>query len=82
MVFFFKAPNRESLPRRRGPAKVLGVDETGATESFQSQTFKVARYCVRRRVKDSEEPEGEGPALTMPRGHGMGSMGGDMGSTP
>ena len=62
--------------------KVLEIDESGATASFQSQNFKVVRYCVRRRMKDSEVPEGDGPVLTMPRDHGMGSMGGDMGLTP
>ena len=33
-------------------------------------------------MKDSKVPEGEGPVLTMPRGHGVGSMGGSMGLTP
>ena len=59
----------------------MEIDETGVAVSFQSQTFKVARYCVRRRLMDSGEPEGEGPVFTMYRGHGMGSMGGDMGLT-
>ena len=44
-----------------GPAKVLEIDESGVTVSFQSQNFEVARYCVRRRMKDSEVPEVEGP---------------------
>ena len=43
-----KAPNRESAPRRRGPAKILDIDDAGATVKFQSQTFKVSRYCVRK----------------------------------
>ena len=33
-------------------------------------------------MHDSEVPEGEGPALTTLRDHGLGSMGGDMGLTP
>ena len=44
---FYKASNRESAPRRRGPAKILDVADTAATAKFQSQTFKVARYCAR-----------------------------------
>jgi len=53
-VIFYKAQNRKSSPRRRGPAKVLELDETGAAVYFQSQIFKVAHYCIRRRVKESE----------------------------
>ena len=44
---FFVAVNRKSEPRRRAPAKVSDIDETGATVKFHSKTFKVARYCVR-----------------------------------
>ena len=33
-------------------------------------------------MKDSEVPEGEGQVLTTPWGHGMGSLGGDMGLAP
>ena len=46
-VLFCKAPPRESAPRWRGPAKALLLDESGVTLSFQGQTFKVARHCVR-----------------------------------
>ena len=34
MVIFYKAQNRKSSPRWRGPAKVLELDETGATVNF------------------------------------------------
>ena len=49
-----------------GPAKVLEIDETGVTAHFQSQTFKVARFCVRRRVKESEvvDKDGQVPRST------------------
>ena len=50
IVLFYKAQDRGSLRRRRGPAKVLEMDESGVAMSFQSQTFKVARYFVRRRL--------------------------------
>ena len=30
--------------RRRGPAVIPGIDGTGATVNFQSQTFSMARY--------------------------------------
>ena len=81
MVLFYKAQNRTSFPRWRGPAKVIEMDESGATASFRSQTFKVARYCVRRRAKDSDLQEGDRPALTMLRDRGLGSVGEDMGLT-
>ena len=59
MVVFNKAQNRKSLSRRRGPAKALEIDESGVAVSFQSQNFRVARYCVRRRIKDSDLKEGD-----------------------
>ena len=64
MVLFYKAQSRKSAPRWRGPAKVLEIDDSEVTVSFQSQTFKVARYLLRRRMKDSEIQEGEGRART------------------
>ena len=60
IVLFYKTPNRKSSPRRRGPAKVLEIDETGVAVYFQSQTFKVARFCVRRRAKESEVVDQDG----------------------
>ena len=36
MVLFYKAQNPKSLPRRRGPAIVLQMDESGVAASFQS----------------------------------------------
>ena len=39
---------RKSQPRRRGPAFILDIDETGAMVKHQTQSFKVARYCVRK----------------------------------
>ena len=43
----------------KGPAKILDIDETGVTANFQSQTFKVARYCVRKEEgeKDLDDEE-------------------------
>ena len=41
----YKAANRKITPRRRGPAKISDIDETGVTARFQPQTFKVARFC-------------------------------------
>ena len=34
-VLFYKAPPRKSAPRWRGPAKVILMDDSGATLSFQ-----------------------------------------------
>ena len=54
-VPFYKAPPRKSPSRRRGPAKALLLDESGATVSFQGQTFKVAPHCVSKNVRASAE---------------------------
>ena len=54
---FYEAPSRKSSPRRRGPAKVLLLDESGAALAFQGQAFKVARRCVRKKVRALAEPE-------------------------
>ena len=37
------------MPRGRGPALILDVDDTGVAPKIQSQTFKVARFCVRKK---------------------------------
>ena len=42
-----------------GPAAILDIDETGVTASFQSRTFKVARYWVRKRAKESDVTDEE-----------------------
>ena len=47
---FYEDLNRRSAPRRRGSAKILKIDDAGATAKFQSQTFEVAQYCVRKKV--------------------------------
>ena len=43
-VLFYEAPPRESSSQRRGPAKVLLLDESGATLSLQGRIFKAARH--------------------------------------
>ena len=50
-ALFYKAPRRMRHPHWRGPALILGIDETGALVKFQTQSFKVARFCVRKQVK-------------------------------
>ena len=57
-VLFYKAPQKKSNPRRRGPATILDIDESGVALKFQSQTFKVARYCVRRKLDEKDLPQG------------------------
>ena len=54
-----EAASKESMPRCRGPALILDIDQTGATAKLQSQTFKVARFCARGKVeaKDVEDAE-------------------------
>ena len=62
-VVSYKASNSKGSPRRRGPAKILDVDDAGVTVKFQSQTFKVARHCVRGRL-DAQDAGGRIPATT------------------
>ena len=38
-------------------AKILDIDETGVTAKFQSQTFTVARYCVRKQMVEKDVSE-------------------------
>ena len=60
-VLFFKALNRKSQPKWSGPQCILEIDGTGATAQYQSQTFKVAKYCARREVDEKEAGGTEGP---------------------
>ena len=46
----FLAANGMGAPRRRGPAKLLDIDEARATVKSQSQRFQVARYCAREQI--------------------------------
>ena len=80
--YFIKLRNRQASFGGRGPAEVLEMDGSGVTASFRSQTFKVARYCVRRRLKKSDLQEGDRPALAMLQGRGLGSAGGRYGVDP
>ena len=48
-VLLYKASNRNSALRWRGPAKISDVDDAGVAVKFQCQTFKVARYSARVR---------------------------------
>ena len=57
-VLFYKAPQKKSNPGRPGPAAILDIDESGVVLKFQSQTFKVARYCVRRKLDEKDLPQG------------------------
>ena len=47
-VLFYKASHRKSAPRRRGPAKILAVDDAGATVKFHGRTFRVDAQDVGR----------------------------------
>ena len=79
MALFYKARSRKSSPRRTGPAKVLEIDATGETVSFQSQNFKVDRYGVRKRMKDSEVTERDGEFFSTSGGTWMGRRMGTLG---
>ena len=58
---FYKAMNRKSTPRWRGPARIFDVDVTGATVKFQSETFEAPRFCAREREgeEDAEDVESD-----------------------
>ena len=45
-ALFFEAQSKRTNPRRRRPAPILEIDETGVTARFQSQILKAARFCV------------------------------------
>ena len=47
---FYKAVNRNSALRRRGPQVILDIDGIGVTAKSRSQTLRAARYCVRRHL--------------------------------
>ena len=67
-VFSHKAPSRKSQPKWRGPAWILDTDETGVAARYRSQTFKVARNCLRRRQGEEEVGDKEGPSGLGARG--------------
>ena len=56
-VLLRKAANRKGAPRWRGPAKILDIDETGATAKSRSQTLNAARYCVGKTTKEKDVSE-------------------------
>ena len=58
LALFYKAPQKKSNPRWRSPATASDIDGSGVTLKFQSQIFKVARYCVRRKVEEKDLPQG------------------------
>ena len=60
-ALFYKASNRKSLPKWRGSACILDIGAIGVTARHHSQTFKVARYCVRKRVLCASTGDVVGP---------------------
>ena len=59
-VLLHRAANRESTPRRSGPALIPDTDKTGATVKLQGQTCKVARCCVHKRIEEKDVSETDG----------------------
>ena len=55
----FGAKSWRSSPRWRGPAKISDFDDTRVAVSFQSQTFKVARFRVRKRLNETDAADAE-----------------------
>ena len=67
--------NRRGAPSQCGPAKISGIDEKGLTATFQSQTFKVSRFCARKKAGAQDvEAAGWSPVL-LSRERGMGYLG-------
>ena len=60
----------------------MDIDETGATESFQSQTFKVARNCVRKSLKETDVTDEEWQNSLHRGGPWAGQMGGGAAMVP
>ena len=58
-VPFYTVRSRKRSSSWREPAKIPTIDETGAAKTFQSQTFKVAPYCVRKRLDGEDAHEEE-----------------------
>ena len=58
-VLSYKAHGKKSAPRRRGPALISDIDDTGVTAKFESQVFGVARFCVRKRGEEKDVAEEE-----------------------
>ena len=56
---FYKGRSQESATQWRGPDMILDIEETGVIVKIQSQTLKVAHFCVRKKVeaKDVEDAE-------------------------
>ena len=55
----YKAASSKSMPLWGGPAKILGIDVTGATAKLRSRTSKVARYCVGKDMDSQDMAEVE-----------------------
>ena len=49
----YKAVSRKSTPN------ISDIAETGALATFQSQAFKMAQYCVRKKVEEKDVEDGE-----------------------
>ena len=75
-ALFSKAANRKSAPRWRGPAKTSDFADSRVAIKFQSQTFKVASYCVRKTTEDRCGGTGKGPDGKSTEALGHCSMGG------
>ena len=46
---FYSQVAKKNAPKWRDPAAVLDIDNSGKAVKFQSQTFKVGRFCFRKR---------------------------------
>ena len=53
-MLLYKTPNRKGAARWRGPAKILGIYETGVTAKSQSQYLYLARYCIRKKAEEKD----------------------------
>ena len=58
-ALFPKTAKKRRTSRRRGPANIVDIGEAGVTAESQSQTFDVARCCVRKAVEGKDVEGGE-----------------------
>ena len=71
-TLFYKSPDRNGAPRRRGPDTSLDADDAKVTGEFHGQAPPTARYCVRRKV----DAEGVGEVDWAPASERLGFLDG------
>ena len=50
-ALLYKGTNKKGMARRRGPELISDIDETGVRVKVQAQTFRAARFRMRKKVR-------------------------------